>query len=75
LAHLHRAMQQVLQQAIANQGTSFRDYVDGSGRPGKNQGYLKAYGRTGQPCSRCGQPLERTVIGGRGAHFCPGCQK
>ncbi|NLW07944.1 MAG: bifunctional DNA-formamidopyrimidine glycosylase/DNA-(apurinic or apyrimidinic site) lyase [Clostridia bacterium] len=75
IERLQKAVQQVLRQAIANQGTTFRDYVDGSGRPGKNQEYLKAYGRTGKPCSRCGQLLERVILGGRSTHFCPGCQK
>lgn len=74
LACLHRAMQSVLQQAIANQGTSIRDYVDGSGRPGSNQNYLQVYGRTGQACDRCGRPLERVKIGGRSTHFCSCCQ-
>ena len=33
-----------------------------------------AYGRTGQPCPRCGAPIERIVLGGRGTHFCGNCQ-
>ncbi len=72
---LHQAMQSVLRRAIANQGTSIRDYVDGSGRPGSNQYYLQVYGRTGQVCCRCGKTLERKKIGGRSSHFCPCCQK
>lgn len=32
------------------------------------------YGRRGEPCPRCGTPIERTVIGGRSSHFCPHCQ-
>jgi formamidopyrimidine-DNA glycosylase len=36
---------------------------------------LKAYGRTGEPCDRCGTPLKRIVVGQRSTHFCPQCQK
>ena len=74
IARLHRAISAVLEQGIANHGTSIRDYVDGSGRQGSNQEHLQVYGRTGQPCPRCGQPLERVRLGGRSTHFCPRCQ-
>lgn len=74
VTRLRGAMQRVLEQGIANRGTSIRDYVDGSGRQGRNQEYLQVYGRTGRPCPRCGQPLERVRLGGRSTHFCPCCQ-
>ncbi|AKX94654.1 formamidopyrimidine-DNA glycosylase [Moorella thermoacetica] len=74
VARLRGAMQRVLEQGIANRGTSIRDYVDGSGRQGSNQEHLQVYGRTGRPCPRCGQPLERVRLGGRSTHFCPRCQ-
>ncbi len=35
---------------------------------------LKAYGRTGAPCVRCGTPLQRLVVGQRSTHVCPRCQ-
>ncbi|MGQ9518426.1 MAG: zinc finger domain-containing protein, partial [Anaerolineae bacterium] len=28
----------------------------------------------GEPCRRCGTPIERIVVGQRGTHFCPRCQ-
>ncbi|MDN5361341.1 MAG: formamidopyrimidine-DNA glycosylase [Moorella sp. (in: firmicutes)] len=74
VASLHGAMRAVLEQGIANRGTSIRDYVDGSGRQGSNQEHLQVYGRTGRPCPHCGQPLERVRLGGRSTHFCPRCQ-
>ncbi|MGI9863036.1 zinc finger domain-containing protein [Moorella naiadis] len=73
-ARLHGAIRAVLEQGIANHGTSIRDYVDGSGHQGSNQDHLQVYGRTSQPCPRCGQPLERVRLGGRSTHFCPRCQ-
>ena len=71
---LHRAVRRVLAEGIAHRGTSFRDYRDGRGEKGSHQESLNAYHRTGQPCPRCGRPIERIVVGGRSSHFCPACQ-
>lgn len=65
----------ILQSAIANNGTTFRDFLDGSGKEGENMPSLQAYGRAGQPCLRCGKSMERILVGGRGSCFCPSCQK
>jgi formamidopyrimidine-DNA glycosylase len=74
VACLRGAIQAVLEQGIANHGTSIRDYVDGSGRQGSNQDHLQVYSRTGRPCPRCSQILVRVRLGGRSTHFCPRCQ-
>jgi len=72
---LYHAIRQVLAQGIQNRGTTFSDYLDAEGREGRNQEHLRVFRRTGQPCPRCGTPIERTVVGGRGTYFCPKCQK
>jgi len=36
---------------------------------------FKVYGRGGEPCLRCGTPIEKARIAGRGTWFCPGCQR
>ena len=36
---------------------------------------FQVYGRTGEPCPRCGAEIVRTVIGGRGTFHCPRCQR
>lgn len=36
---------------------------------------LQVYGRTGQPCPRCGAPITRLTVGGRSSHVCPACQR
>jgi formamidopyrimidine-DNA glycosylase len=64
----------VLEQGIANGGTTLRDYRTPGGQPGRNQLELGAYGRAGEPCLRCGTELRRTVIDARGTTFCPACQ-
>ncbi len=56
-------------------GTSADDYLDLYGRQGRNQLQLKAYGRGGERCGRCGGPIRKIRFGGRGTHFCPKCQK
>jgi len=74
-AGLFRAMRRVLAQAIAQGGSSISDYVGSDGRPGRFQLRHNVYGRTGEPCRVCGASIRRIVVGGRGTHFCPRCQK
>ncbi len=68
-------IRRVLGEGVRLLGCSFSDFVDTAGNPGGFQDWLRAYGRQGQPCSRCGNILVRVVVGGRGTAFCPGCQK
>ncbi|NLT41320.1 MAG: bifunctional DNA-formamidopyrimidine glycosylase/DNA-(apurinic or apyrimidinic site) lyase [Anaerolineae bacterium] len=73
-ARLLSAIRTVLHQGIANRGTTISDYVDGRGEAGGNQECLQAYGRAGEPCLRCGAPMQRMRLGGRSACYCPVCQ-
>lgn len=75
LGRLHGAIGDILRAAIVARGSSVDDYVDGSGKPGFFQTFLKVYGRNGRPCVNCGRPIKRRTIGGRSAHFCPRCQR
>jgi formamidopyrimidine-DNA glycosylase len=72
---LYDAIRRVLRQGIENRGTTLSAYRDAEGREGSNQEHLLVFRRTGQSCPRCGTPIERTVVGGRGTYFCPRCQK
>lgn len=65
----------VLTRAVDCRGTTMSDWRDLHGRPGSNQEHLRVYGRQKEPCPRCGVPIVRTVHGGRGTWFCPGCQR
>lgn len=69
------AVNKVISQGIKNRGTTFRDYKDGEGNKGENQKHLLVYGRGGEPCKTCGQPLSTTKVGGRGTVYCAHCQK
>lgn len=75
LGRLADAIRTVLEQAIERRGTTLSDYVGALGEPGENQHFLEAYGRAGQPCSRCGRAIERRVMVQRGTWFCGGCQR
>lgn len=72
---LHRAIREVLELAIANQGTTFRDYRTGFGQEGSFQNKLQIYGKKGEECPRCGVDLEYKKVVGRTTHFCPACQR
>lgn len=69
-AALLQAIRQVLREGIARNGTS----IDWMYQGGDYQQHLRAYGRTGQPCPRCGTPIVRLRVAQRSAHFCPVCQ-
>jgi formamidopyrimidine-DNA glycosylase len=72
---LLHAVRAVLDRAIESRGSSIRDYVGGSGQRGGFQDRFAVYGRTGEPCPRCGRPIESVRLGGRSTHYCPRCQK
>src|SRR5204862_4340899 len=54
---LRKAIVKVLTRAIDRRGSSIRDYVGGSGGRGSYQREFRVYGRTGQPCPRCGTAI------------------
>jgi formamidopyrimidine-DNA glycosylase len=72
---LYEAIQAILQQAIAQHGTTFDGlFVRPDGEAGRQQEGLNVYGQAGLPCTRCGTPIERTTVAQRGTHYCPHCQ-
>jgi formamidopyrimidine-DNA glycosylase len=71
---LAKAIREVLDRALVNNGTSLRDFVDADGAEGSNAEYLWVYGREGEPCSRCNHAIRRTVHQGRATFYCPTCQ-
>ena len=72
---LYAAIRDVLENSIAARGSSIINYVDGFGLPGGNQEKLLVYGRSGEPCLRCGTPLQGTRLAGRGTVYCRKCQR
>jgi formamidopyrimidine-DNA glycosylase len=72
---LHRAVRHVLRRGIDLQGSSLRDYAAPDGSAGAMQDEFSVYGRGGEPCLRCGTPIERLVVAGRGTWVCASCAK
>ena len=65
----------VLEASIRVQGTTLRDYRTVNGEVGAYLDELNAYGQAEAPCPRCGTPISKIVVAGRGTHFCKKCQK
>jgi len=74
-AALREAIREVLRAAIEAQGTTLNDYRTVNGEVGAYLDQLAAYGHEGDPCPRCGHAIERIVVGQRGTHYCPACQR
>jgi formamidopyrimidine-DNA glycosylase len=72
---LHRAMIDILTTAIRLKGSSISDYVDADGEKGSFQLQHQVYGRAGEKCPTCGSAIRRIVVGQRGTHYCPKCQR
>jgi formamidopyrimidine-DNA glycosylase len=65
----------VLTEAIEAGGSSLRDYRQTDGELGYFQHRFQVYDRKGEPCARCGTPIERLVQSGRSSFYCPNCQR
>jgi formamidopyrimidine-DNA glycosylase len=72
---LHRALRKALEVGIARQGSTLRDYRLPDGGSGAMQHEFKVYGRGGEPCERCGTPIDKIRVAGRGTWYCPHCQR
>ena len=75
---LHAAIRRVLRQGLKNRGTTLGtgqgNFASLGTARGANARLLKVFRRTGQPCHRCGQAVERIIVGQRSTHLCKGCQ-
>ena len=74
VAQLHDNINSLIELAIAERGTTIHTYLDANGKTGGFQKMLQVYGHKGEPCVRCGTPLEKIKVNGRGTTFCPKCQ-
>jgi len=74
LHRVYEATQSILKEAIKLRGTSTAEFRDIHNKKGSFGPHLEVYRKQGQPCSRCGTPIERIKVCGRSAYFCPQCQ-
>lgn len=75
LVKLFAELQKVLKQAIDENGSSIRDYVDSGGDAGSFQNSFKVYGKKGEPCPCCQGVLDCSTVAGRTSTYCNKCQK
>jgi formamidopyrimidine-DNA glycosylase len=71
---VHNAVRAVLNAGIRRQGSTLRDYQLPDGSSGTAQDRFEVYGRAGSPCARCGTPIDKIRVAGRGTWYCPTCQ-
>jgi formamidopyrimidine-DNA glycosylase len=74
IRRLRDAVRAVLEAGIERQGATLRDYRQPSGEQGRMQHEFRVYGRDGEPCDRCGTPIDKIRVAGRGTWYCPQCQ-
>lgn len=74
IGRLHRAIRDVLNEAIASRGTTVSDFVDLEGERGAFQDLLRVYRRSGADCLACGEAICKTRVAGRSSYYCPECQ-
>jgi len=75
LGVLFKAIQEVLNLSIELGGSSDRNYVDAEGKKGSYLKFAKVFRLQGQPCPRCGTPIIKIRVAGRGTHICPKDQR
>ncbi|HXI86551.1 MAG TPA: bifunctional DNA-formamidopyrimidine glycosylase/DNA-(apurinic or apyrimidinic site) lyase [Parvularculaceae bacterium] len=74
-ARLHRALIDVLSEAIEAGGSSLKDFAGSDGALGYFQHRFQVYDREGLACSLCDAPVRRIVQAGRSTFYCGACQK
>lgn len=67
-------IKRTLREAIEQGGTTLKDFVNESGKPGYFQQQLSVYGREGLPCPNCESPIKKITLGQRSTFYCPKCQ-
>jgi len=75
LDRIIKCIRSVMDFSIAHGGSSENTYVNIEGKKGGMQNFFKVYRQTGEACPECGGKIKRTVVGGRGTHFCSVCQR
>jgi formamidopyrimidine-DNA glycosylase len=75
VAALRAGVRKALRLGVRRRGATLRDYRDAGGGRGRMQDEFRVYGREGEPCERCGTPIAKTRVAGRGTWYCPVCQQ
>jgi formamidopyrimidine-DNA glycosylase len=73
-ARLRDGIEEALSAGIEAKGASIDDFRHLDGARGSFQDRFLIHRRADEPCVRCGRPVEKIVVGGRGTYICEGCQ-
>jgi len=71
---LVKHIKRILKLAIEQGGTTLKDFLDTSGKPGYFSQKLQVYGRGQLPCNVCNDTIQSLQIGQRNTFFCETCQ-
>ena len=71
---LRDAVEEALLAGIEAKGASIDDFRHVDGARGSFQDRFLVHRREGEPCFRCGTPIRKLVVGGRGTYVCEHCQ-
>ncbi len=72
---LFDSIRKVLRRGLDSKGASIRNYIRPNGTPGTAHDEFAVAHGVGKNCPRCGTPIKRIVLRGRGTYFCPRCQR
>lgn len=72
--NLSHSMHKVITAAIANGGSTLRNYIHVDGSKGSAQHGHRVYGRSGERCGRCGDSIRASTQAGRATFHCAQCQ-
>ena len=75
IVRLYESVRFVMKLSIEKGGSTARNYVNADGERGNYLDFANVYGKTGQPCTRCGEKIIKIKVAGRGTHICPNCQR
>jgi formamidopyrimidine-DNA glycosylase len=74
LLKLVDAIKLTLNEAINEGGTTLRDFTGISGQPGYFAQKLLVYGRNGEKCTQCSEPIKQFTQQSRSTFYCTKCQ-
>jgi len=72
---VYRGLRAIMILSIKKRGTTADAYRTATGDKGGMMPFLKVYGREGKSCRRCRGIIKKTVLAGRGTHYCSSCQR
>jgi len=71
---LRAGIVEVLEAGIDAHGASIDDFRGVDGVQGSFQDRFRVHMRRGEPCERCGTPITKITVAGRGTYVCARCQ-